>query len=153
MNYNPFDIEARILINKLNDNGYEPVNVNFWAGDSGDMKLKEKNEKSFLGHNARIEEALDHIMSVDESEVIFTNKKSGHTFSTLLVRGNSPGELVNDIFFNITASEELKEAFNDLVKEAAAEFEIWTDLNDKYLDETGIAYALGMTLEEAAEAY
>lgn len=151
MNYNPFPIEAEILLNKLNKMGYEPISV-----DNGVevIDLVKKNRTDFLGHNARLDEAVSHIMSVDDSTVVFKKPNGVLCFSLYLVRGNSPGELVNDILFDAKAAYGPKVRFENAVKEAAEEFVTWVNINDAFVfDKVGIAYALGMTLEEAAETY
>ena len=64
------------------------------------------------------------------------------------------GELVNGILFDAKAALGPKVRFENAVKEAAEEFVTWVNINDAFVfDKVGIAYALGMTLEEAAEAY
>ena len=151
MNYNAFPIEAEILLDKLNNHGYEPISV-----DNGVevIDLVKENRTDFLGHNARLDEAVMHIMSVDDSHVVFKKPNGVLYFTLYLVRGNSPGELVNDILFDAKAAKGPKVRFENSVKEAAEEFETWVNINNKFVfDKVGIAYALGMSMEEAAENY
>tara|TARA_R100000808_G_C2152941_1_gene162743 strand:- start:1300 stop:1761 length:462 start_codon:yes stop_codon:yes gene_type:complete len=151
MNYNEFSIEAEVLLYKLNEKGYEPTSVH-----NGVRKeiLKKENKTDWMGRNDRLDEAVGHIMSVDDSTVTFKNKEKD-IFKLYLVRGNSPGELVNDVYFSLHHSKkEAFEKFNDAVNEASDEFETWVRINSEFVfDEVGIAYALGMGMEEASEKY
>ena len=150
MNYNAFPIEAEILLDKLNKMGYEPISV-----DNGVevIDLVKENRNNLLG-NPRLNEAVMHIMSVDDSHVVFKKPNGVLYFTLYLVRGNSPGELVNDILFDAKAAKGPKVRFENAVKEAAEEFETWAKINDAFVfDKVGIAYALGMSMEEAAENY
>lgn len=150
MNYNEFSIEAEVLLDKLNEKGYEPISVH-----NGVRKeiLTEENRR-VMGHNNRIDEAAEHVMSVDDSTVTFKNKEKD-IFKLYLVRGNSPGELVNDVYFSLHRSKkEAFEKFNDAVNEAADDFRTWVRINTRFVfDEVGIAYSLGMDMEEASEKY
>ena len=138
MNYNKFSLEIDHLLKRLNESGFYPVKVN--NGEEV-IKLKGENREDYLGHNARLDEASENVMSVEDSTVTF-HKTGKFVANAYFVLGNEPGVIMADSSWS-PEDHNFKE-FEKVSKKASDEFVTWTELNEEFFPvEEDLRYALG----------
>lgn len=142
MNYARFNFEIVWLLKRLAERNIIPVSVD----DGGERhELVGENRTDYLGHNARLDEATDIMMSVDDSTVWF-GKDGKHVATAYFVRGNEPGVILADYSYDPNNNDHL--LFEEITKKASEEFVAWTELNNNFFIPEDLERLFGLSDEE-----
>lgn len=148
MKYNQFDIELRHLLDFMNERNFAPHKI-----DTGEIEITFTQEnKKCDSHNPLIEEAIEQIQENSPSVILEFCDKRKNIYRIDIILGNDPGQLVHDCYWHgSTQMNKDWKRFYDILCHAEEQFVNWSNFNDRYCDNIGIGYALGLGMEEASK--